>query len=228
MIISGLVKSSLVDFPGLVSCILFLPGCNYNCFYCHNRSLIDGTHEIIDNNEIKLFLKKRRGMIDGVVITGGEPTLQPDLKQYIKMLKDMDYKVKLDSNGSDPKLIEEFLKEKLVDYFAIDYKAPAARYEEICGEDAHAYEVLETIGILLKNNADFEVRTTVIPQFSENDLIQMAKELPILPRYVLNRYRQPEKYLPCDKERIEKRPYTQSDIEVFVKKLKEYQPNITT
>lgn len=228
MIISGLVKSSLVDFPGLVSCILFLPGCNYNCFYCHNRSLIDGTHEIIDNSEIKLFLKKRRGMIDGVVITGGEPTLQPDLKQYIKMLKDMDYKVKLDSNGSDPKLIEEFLKEKLVDYFAIDYKAPCARYEEICGKDAHADEVLETIGILLKNNADFEVRTTVIPQFSENDLIQMAKELPILPRYVLNRYRQPEKYLPCDKERIEKRPYTQSDIEVFVKKLKEYQPNITT
>jgi len=229
MIISGMVKSSLVDFPGLVSCILFTPGCNYNCFYCHNRQLIDGTNGVVlSQSEIDTFLKKRIGKLDGVVITGGEPTLQPDLIPYIKKIKELGYKVKLDSNGSDPDLIEQILKNRIVDYFAIDYKAPAAKYQKICGKGADATTVLKTINILLDNNADFEVRTTVIPQFSEQDLICMAEELPVLPKYVLNRYRKPEKYEECDKERIEQKPYSQANIESFVKTLSSIQPNITT
>ena len=227
MIISGMVKSSLVDYPGLVSCVLFVPGCNYNCFYCHNRSLIDGTHETLNQNEIDAFLKKRVGKLDGVVVSGGEPTLQPDLITYIKSLKELGYKVKLDTNGSDPEIVEHLLKENLVDYFAIDYKAPAARYKETCDND-DAEAVLKTINLLLDAKADFEVRTTVFPQLSQDDLICMAKELPIVPLYVLNRYRKPDEYLPCDKERIEQRPYTQAEIEGFTKVLKSIQPNITT
>lgn len=229
MIISGMVKSSLVDFPGLVSCILFTPGCNIDCFYCHNRELIDGTNTIkLEQKEIDDFLKSRIGKLDGVVITGGEPTLQPDLIPYIKKIKDLGYKVKLDSNGSNPKIIEQILKEGIVDYFAIDYKAPAARYKEICGESSDADTVLETIKLLDDNNVGYEVRTTVVPQFNEQDLITMAKELPIVPRYALNRYRKPEKYKECDAERINKQPYTQLDIENFVAILKNIQPNATT
>lgn len=225
MIISGLAKSSLIDYPGLISCVLFVPGCNYNCFYCHNRSLIDGTHDIIETEVIENFLKKRTGLLDGVVITGGEPTLQSDLISYMTMIKNLGYKIKLDTNGSSPQIIEQILNTDLYDFFAVDYKAPSARYKEICGKDANAETVLDTIKLLLNAKIDFEVRTTVIPQLTENDLKCMANELPLVPKYVLNRYRPPEKFLPCDKDRIEKKPYTQSQIIEFANNILDIQPN---
>jgi len=228
MLISGLAKSSLIDYPGLISCVLFVPGCNYNCFYCHNRSLIDGTHDVIETGVVEDFLKKRLGLLDGVVITGGEPTLQSDLISYMKMIKNLDYKIKLDTNGSSPQIIEQLLKIGLCDYFAVDYKAPSARYKEICGNNANAETVLQTIKLLLEARTDFEVRTTVIPQLAENDLICMSSELPVIPRYVLNRYRPPVKFLPCDKDRIEKKPYTQSQIIEFVNTIRSIQPNTIT
>jgi len=228
MAISGMVKSSLVNYPGLVSCVLFLSGCNYNCFYCHNRSLIDGSHDILSLQDVEDFLKKRVGLLDGVVITGGEPTLDPNLMIYIKMIKKLGYKIKLDTNGSCPQMIEQLLKEDLCDYFAVDYKAPALKYKMICGNSAGAKAVLETIDLLLKKNADFEVRTTVIPQLSKEDLICMSKELPIVPRYCLNRYRKPEKYLKCDQQRVAEEPYTQAQINDFFQVLRINQPNIRT
>ena len=228
MLISGLAKSSFIDYPGLISCVLFVPGCNYNCFYCHNRPLIDGTHDVIETGVVEDFLKKRLGLLDGVVITGGEPTLQSDLISYMKMIKNLDYKIKLDTNGSSPQIIEQLLKIGLCDYFAVDYKAPSARYKEICGNNANAETVLQTIKLLLEARTDFEVRTTVIPQLAENDLICMSSELPVIPRYVLNRYRPPVKFLPCDKDRIEKKPYTQSQIIEFVNTIRSIQPNTIT
>ena len=100
MTVSGIVKSSLIDFPGLVSCVLFVPGCNYDCFYCHNRALVDGPYEVLNPVYIREFLEKRAGLLDGVVISGGEPTLQPDLKQFAQTVKGLGYKLKLDTNGS--------------------------------------------------------------------------------------------------------------------------------
>ena len=226
MIISGIVKSSLVDYPGMVAGVLFVPGCNYNCFYCHNRSLLDGTHDELDLQAIKDFLKKRAGLLDGIVITGGEPTFQKGLISYIREIKSLGYKVKLDTNGSSPLLIAQLLHEGLCDYYAVDYKAPSARYQEICGSKANADTVLKTIGLLLDEHANFEVRTTVIPQLDEDDLICMAEELPVVPRYVLNRYRFPEQYLPDDHDRIMKKPYTQSQIDIFKKIIQNRQPNI--
>lgn len=228
MLISGLAKSSLIDYPGLISCVLFVPGCNYNCFYCHNRSLIDGTHDVIETGVVEDFLKKRLGLLDGVVITGGEPTLQSDLISYMKMIKNLGYKIKLDTNGSSPQIIEQLLKIGLCDFFAVDYKAPSARYKEISGNNANAETVLQTIKLLLEVRTDFEVRTTVIPQLAVNDLICMSSELPVIPRYVLNRYRPPVKFLPCDKDRIEKKPYTQSQIIEFVNTIRNFQPNTIT
>mgnify|MGYP001061748736 CR=1 FL=1 len=228
MLISGLAKSSLIDYPGLISCVLFVPGCNYNCFYCHNRSLIDGTHDVIETGVVEDFLKKRLGLLDGVVITGGEPTMQSDLIPYMEMIKNLGYKIKLDTNGSSPQIIEQILKTGLCDLFAVDYKAPSAKYKEICGNNANAETVLNTIKILLEARIDFEVRTTVIPQLTESDLKCMANELPIIPRYVLNRYRPPVKFLPCDKDKIEKKPYTQSQIIEFVNTIRSIQPNTIT
>jgi len=227
MTVAGLVKSSLVDYPGKVACTLFVPGCNYSCFYCHNRQLIDGTYEVLDLDTVESFLKKRAGLLDGVVITGGEPTLQPDLVPFIKKIRRLGYLVKLDTNGSSPETVKWLLSERLCDYYAVDYKAPAGRYREICGRAADVRKTLETVSLLLQTQVPFEVRTTVIPQLSEKDLLIMAKELPVLPRYVLNRYRKPEKYLPAEEDRISQTPYTQKQISAFAEVVRPYQPNVS-
>lgn len=228
MTISGIVKSSLVDYPGIVACVLFVPGCNYNCFFCHNRSLIDGTHELISPQYIKDFLIKRAGLLDGVVITGGEPTLQPDLISYMEMIKRLGFRLKLDTNGSSPQIITQLLQAGLCDYYAVDYKASAVKYQEICGTSANTETVLKTIDLLLDYHADFEIRTTVIPQLNEEDLVCMAKELPVVPRYVLNHYRKPDKYLPCDQLRVEQTPYPQAQMNAFADLIRTWQPNVTT
>jgi len=226
MKIAGLIKSSLVDYPGEVSCVVFVPGCNFDCFYCHNRTLLDGSYHAPDDDQVENLLRNRHGKLDGVVITGGEPTLQPDLIPYIKRIKDMGYKVKLDTNGSYPSVVRELLSAGLCDYYAVDYKAPAARYGEICGMGISADDVLETINILQDSGADFEVRTTVIPQLDQNDLIKMAEELPEVPRYVLNRYRRPEYYQQDEEDRINMESYTEKQIKAFAGRMKDIQPNI--
>jgi pyruvate formate lyase activating enzyme len=226
MIFAGITKSSLLDYPGKIAIVLYTPGCNYNCYYCHNREIIQDIDESVSLEEIMELLKKRVGLIDAVVISGGEPTLHYDLIPFLKTVKEMGYLTKLDSNGSSPEIIKKCIEEKAVDYFAIDYKAPKSRYPEIARNNQTAIPVLETINLLSKTNQSFEVRTTVIPQLNLNDLIQMSQELPELPRYILNPYRQPITYLEEDKEKVEQTPYSEATISEFALNLKLYQPNI--
>ncbi|MCI1965434.1 MAG: anaerobic ribonucleoside-triphosphate reductase activating protein [Oscillospiraceae bacterium] len=224
MIFSGIQKSSLVDYPGLVSCVLFVPGCNFDCFFCHNRSLFSGPHEILDPNAVWAFLKKRAGLLDAVVLTGGEPTLQSDLVETLQKFKSLGYQVKLDTNGSSPEAVSAVLKSGVCSYYAIDYKAPAARYHEICGPHADAKSVQTTIKMLLDSDVSFEIRTTVIPQLTEKDLLQMASELPPVPRWSLNRYRKPEQFKPCDTARINAPAWTQEQIDGFAEHMTTIQP----
>jgi pyruvate formate lyase activating enzyme len=226
MIFAGIVRTSLIDYPGNVATVLFTPGCNYNCFFCHNRSLIENIESLIPNNEIESFLAKRVGLIDGVVITGGEPTLQDDLIPYLLKLKSLGYKTKLDTNGSNPEVIRSCIKAAAVDYYSIDYKAPKNRYPEIARGEADADTVLSSICLLLDNGCDFEARTTVIPQLSLDDLILMAEELPKLPRYVLNVYKKPFDYRIEDLALIETPPYSEKQIAEFAETIKLYQPNV--
>ena len=225
MNISGMIKSSLIDYPGLISCVVFVPGCNYSCFYCHNRSLIDGTHILLTPQYVMDFLEKRAGLLDGVVVSGGEPTLQVNLLRFLDRLKGLGYQVKVDTNGSRPEIIREIIQENLCDYFAVDYKAPAAQYSQICGSGADAQKVIETICLLENSGIPFETRTTVIPQFGQAELLTMAKELPVVPRYVLNRYKVPEKYLPADEERIRIKPHSSEGIESLASFIMNFQPN---
>ena len=226
MTVAGIVKSSLIDYPGLIACVLFTPGCNYDCFYCQNRPLINGSYTVLNLDDIRDFLKKRVGQLDAVVLTGGEPTLRPDLTDFLGELKHLGYKVKLDTNGSIPSVVEKVLQSGLADYFAVDYKAPSNRYKELCGNAADADKVLGTIRLLKDFGADFEVRTTVIPQLGEADLIKMTQELPLLPRFMLNRYRKPEVYLPRDAAKVSAPPYTQEQIQAFAETLRKWQPNV--
>ena len=178
MNISGIVKSSLIDYPGMISCVLFVPGCNYDCFYCHNRSLIDGSHILITPQYVTDFLLKRAGLLDGVVISGGEPTLQSGLISFIQMIKGLGYQIKLDTNGSRPDVIEEILRLGLCNYFAVDYKAPSEQYPKICGGGSDACKVIKTIQLLSESGVPFEVRTTVIPQLGSEELIHYGKGAP--------------------------------------------------
>lgn len=226
MTVAGMVKSSLVDYPGLVSCVLFVPGCNFDCFYCHNRSLLSGPQKVLEQQEVMCFLERRAGQLDAVVVSGGEPTLQPELSEFIASVRALGYKVKLDTNGSSPAVVEKLLRAGLCEYYAVDYKAPAARYAEIAGCGADADNVLTTIRMLAESGVAFEVRTTVVPQLGTDDLIMMAQELPRVPRLVLNPYRRPEVFRPADRERIDRTPYIGAEMKRLADAIRVYQPGV--
>lgn len=226
MIVSGIVRSSLIDYPKLVSCVLFTPGCNYDCYYCHNRHLLGETEEFLFPADVMSFLEKRKTLLDGVVVSGGEPTLQPDLPDFLRELRKMGYKVKLDSNGSQPQVIETLLAKDLCDYYAIDYKAPKAEYKALCGPQADGAKVLETIQLLNQRGVAYEVRTTVAPELDLKALMTMATELPIVQRWVLNPYRIPPHYKKEDEERVFRKASSSNQLKEMALLLQSHQPNI--
>lgn len=191
MKIAGLQKNSFVDFPGKVSAVVFTPGCNMNCFYCHNKTLIStGNNEkLIDTDEVFQLLLERKGFLDGVVVSGGEPTVQKDLEEFLKEVKGLGYPVKLDTNGTNPQVIESLIKEKLVDYIAMDIKAPFDKYEKVCGMYVDLDRIKKSIGILKDGAVDYEFRTTVALGLDIDDIHKIAKEIIDARLYVLQNYR---------------------------------------
>ncbi|BDF57390.1 anaerobic ribonucleoside-triphosphate reductase activating protein [Christensenellaceae bacterium] len=217
MNIAGLLKNGTIDFPHRLAAVVFTAGCNYDCGFCHNRHLLN-TRDFMDDREVRTFLEKRAGLLDGVVLSGGEPTLQKDLVPFAGYLKELGYEVKLDTNGSNPTVVKTLLERNLLDYVAMDYKAPFARYAEICGGQADSAPVRETLNILFASDIEWELRTTVIPQLSPEDLSVMADEADTLPAYALQLYR------PVGVEKL--RVYSPREIEDFARSLSDRQPNI--
>lgn len=172
MRIAGFQKLTLLDFPGKVSCILFTQGCNFKCPYCQNSGLIGHENdELIDEEEIFSYLNKRKGVIDGVVISGGEPTVQADLVRFIRRVKDLGFLVKLDTNGSNPDILEELLKDNLLDYVAMDIKNPLALYKEVAGISPKVDKLKRSIELLKSCSIDHEFRTTIIKNIHDIDKI---------------------------------------------------------
>ena len=169
MIISGLQKMTLLDFPGKVACTVFLQGCNFRCPFCHNSDLLgtDGP-EPIAQETLLAFLKKRVGLLDGVCITGGEPTLQADLPQLLRSIKELGYLVKLDTNGNRPEVLKALVAEGLVDYVAMDIKNCPDRYGATAGvPNMSLAHVEESVRFLLSGAVDFEFRTTVMDELHD-------------------------------------------------------------
>ncbi len=220
----GIAKTSTIDFPGVLACVLFSVGCNLDCFYCHNRPLIDGNGVLIPEEEVKQFLLRRKGLLDGVVISGGEPTLQPDLYEFCKWVKSLGYQLKLDTNGQKLDVVRQLIEDDLVDYVAVDYKAPAAEYAKICNGDAA--KTLDTIQYLLKCKTQFEVRTTVYPALSRQGLKVLLSEVPVVPCYRLNVYRRPDvidnRHLPL----LDAPVLCKADLQAMFDTLKTIQPNL--
>lgn len=224
--VAGLARTSTVDFPGYLAAVVFVPGCNFSCFYCHNRRLLEPGCERIAPEEVMGFLNKRRGLLEGIVISGGEPLLQPDLPDFIRQLKSMGYRVKLDTNGSRPLMLQRLLSADLLDQVAIDYKAPWDRYPSWCRSSAvDTAAVRSSLDVLCKSDIRWEARTTVFPQLSRNDLVAMARAVPALPDWYLQLYRKPDEFLEADRALVEPPGYTPQAIRELVEELRPLQPN---
>ncbi|MBR1821034.1 MAG: anaerobic ribonucleoside-triphosphate reductase activating protein [Clostridia bacterium] len=169
MKLHGLQKMTLLDFPGRVACTVFLGGCDFRCPYCHNFELVDGSAPaIMDEGELFNFLKKRRGLLDGVAITGGEPTLRPDLIELLRGVRALGYAVKLDTNGNHPDRLGEILSDGLVDYVSMDIKNSPEKYAATAGlEGIDLAPIRESARLLMAGETDYEFRTTVVDELHE-------------------------------------------------------------
>ncbi len=166
MFINGIQKMTLLDYPGKCACTVFLAGCNLRCPYCHNASLVTGQPpEAMTEEEFFAFLAKRKGLLDGVCITGGEPTLRKDLPDFIRKIKQMGYLVKLDTNGSNPELLRRLIEEKLVDRVAMDIKNSPELYTPTCGGREILDHVRASVSILMEARVEYELRTTCCKPF---------------------------------------------------------------
>lgn len=162
--IAGLQKMTLLDYPGRVACTAFLQGCNFHCPFCHNSQLLGaGAEKLMDTEQFLAFLKGRRGLLDAVCVSGGEPTLTPGLEELLRSIKALGYSVKLDTNGSRPQVLKRLVAEHLVDYVAMDVKNSPARYPQTTGlPQVDLAPIEESLQFLLAGNVDYELRTTVV------------------------------------------------------------------
>ncbi len=178
MKIGGIQKCSFIDYPGKISAIIFTSGCNFHCPYCHNPELVTETATLISEPEIFAFLKRRNHVLDAVTITGGEPTIHNDLISFIQKIKLLGFRVKLDTNGTNPKVVEQLQKENLVDYVAMDIKAPLAFYAQTVARPVDVTAIRKTMGLLMRGKTPYEFRTTVIKSLlSFDDIREIGREI---------------------------------------------------
>lgn len=192
MQIAGLQKSSLVDYPSKIAAVVFTLGCNFRCPYCHNPNILTAvsTNKLFDEAAVFDFLKTRKGKLDAVVVSGGEPTLQKDLGNFFKKLKELGFLTKLDTNGSSPKILEYLIKEELLDYVAMDIKAPIEKYKEIARVNIDTNNILKSIEILKDSKIGYEFRTTTVKsQLSFEDFEKIGKMLCGAENYYLQKFK---------------------------------------
>lgn len=190
MKIAGLAKTSFVDYPGKIACVVFTAYCNMKCGYCHNKHIITGDVPLMDNAEVFNYIVKRRDVLGAVVITGGEPTLQKMLIPFIESIKRLGLCVKLDTNGTNPNVIQQLLDKNLLDYIAMDVKAPLHKYFEVVGVPVDVNAVTASIHILKNCAIPFEFRTTFAPLLTTEDILEIGSLVRGTKSYYLQQYRQ--------------------------------------
>ena len=224
MIFGGLQKTTLVDYPGKVAATVFTAGCNFRCPYCHNPELVLPAmiekQPKITEKEILDFLKERSGFLEGLCITGGEPTIHSDLIDFIQKVKDLGLLVKLDTNGSLPKVLENLLKSKLIDWVAMDIKAPKEKYELFTQGQIKAETIDQSIKIIKKSKVDYEFRTTLAPEIlTEKDILGIVDWIKPADRYYLQQFKN-EKTL--DDNFLNFQSWPQEQAEALIVKIKPF------
>jgi pyruvate formate lyase activating enzyme len=195
--IKGVQKTSLIDYPGKVCSVIFVSRCNFRCPFCHNSELVfDEVEKDIPPHEIFDFLDKKKDWIDGVCITGGEPTLHKGLPDFIREIKKRGFLVKLDTNGTNPSMVAALLKESLLDYVAMDIKAPLGKYDASCGVKANKKLIQDSIDILMRSGIGYEFRTTVVPGlFEDGDAKSIGEWLKGAKKFCIQQFRNADKVL---------------------------------
>lgn len=228
MKIGGIQKLSLVDYPGKTSAAIFTIGCNMRCGYCHNPELVlpERYAPCIPENDILNFLKKRVGKLEGVVVSGGEPTMHPDLPSLFAKLKTLGFYTKLDTNGTHPAMVKELLKHKLVDYIAMDIKGPLEKYQTIVAYPVDTDAIAQTIKLIFESNILYEFRITVVKsqilfdEHSQNDdFDKIGQLINGAPRFALQKFRTGRTLNP----RFEREAtYSDEEFEKIKKKMEKY------
>ena len=213
MKIKGFLTTSFSDWDGKVSSVIFLPRCNFRCPMCHNHQLVSNPDSLptVRKNDVVKWLTAKRDFIDGVVVTGGEPTVHKDLEDLLKELKDLGFDVKLDTNGSHPLILEYLIEQELVDYIAMDIKAPLdpQKYSELAGVKVDIRKIGQSIGVIMSFGIDYEFRTTVPPTLTKQDVFNIAREIEGAKKYVLQRFI-PDNALSPEYRKL--KPYTEAQL----------------
>ncbi|MDP2907199.1 MAG: anaerobic ribonucleoside-triphosphate reductase activating protein [Nanoarchaeota archaeon] len=222
MRIQGFQKTSLIDYPKNICSVIFLPGCNFRCGYCHNPELVidEGINDVMEGWLLNK-LEERKGLVDSVCITGGEPTLHKDLPEFIKKLKDKGLKVKLDTNGSNPEILKQLIKNKLVDFIAMDVKNVLEKYENTINSKISSDIIKESIKIIIRSGLEHEFRTTILPILhKKEDVIKIAKTVAGANKYVIQQFVPTEKIL--DKNFSKETVYNEKELEEIRKECDRY------
>ncbi len=193
MLLGGLQKLTLIDYPGKIAATVFTVGCNFYCPFCHNPELVDvkkiKKQPQVSEKDFFEFLDGRRGLLEGVCVTGGEPTLQPDLPDFISQIKNLGFLVKLDTNGTNPAMLEKLLTANLVDFVAMDIKAPLEKYKKVVGKNVSLENIQRSVE-LTRRAPDYEFRTTVLPVLhSSKDILSIGRWLQGAKKYYLQQFR---------------------------------------
>lgn len=234
MKIVGIANNSFIDYPGKIAMVLFTYGCNMNCYYCHNRDIIGKVPPKVVYTPEYIFqeIDKKKDFLEGIVISGGEPTLNTDLPIFIKKIKEKNMLVKLDTNGTNPKMLQDLINDKLIDFIAMDIKAPKGKYSNMAGwNEANGKELLKSveksISIIKKSGLPCEFRTTFAPTLQKEDIVSISKWLKIdkieIQKYVIQQYRPPQTKL-ID-TRLSIPPHSKEYLEQTLEEVKEVIPN---
>jgi len=226
MKIGGLQKVSLIDYPGKISAIIFTEGCNFRCPYCHNPELVDRKlyRPCLPEENILQFLTTRQGKLDAVTITGGEPTLQEDLIPFIQKVRRMGFAVKLDSNGSAPDVLDSLIKDRLLDFIALDVKAPLQKYESVVQSPASGETIRKSIRLILDADVPHEFRTTIVASLlTPDDIEGIAREIAGAKRYALQKF-QPVRTL--DEKYLREKTYADEDLLKIKERIEKYIPQV--
>ena len=222
MLIKGFQKVSLIEYPGKIVAIVFVGNCNFRCPFCYNVDLVLNYKKLptISEDYVVNFMMKRKGLLDGVSITGGEPTIYPDLPQFARRIKEMGFLVMIETNGSNPNLLKELIERELVDYVAMDIKAPLEKYDEAAGVKVNKNNIQKSIDVIRKSGVEYEFRTTVVPKLlNKKDILTIGEWLKTSKRYFLQQFR-PERTI--DKKFEKVKPYPPQRLKEFAELVKPY------
>ncbi|MDY6990252.1 MAG: anaerobic ribonucleoside-triphosphate reductase activating protein [Thermodesulfobacteriota bacterium] len=222
MKLGGWQRLSLIDYPERLSAVLFTQGCNFRCPYCHNPELVDPKRfqTPLPPEDVFSFLRTRQGKLDAVCITGGEPSIQPDLVEFMEEIKEMPYLIKLDTNGSHPEVLARLVEKRLVDYIAMDVKGPLSKYGKISKSPIETDRIKESIQLILDSGLRHEFRTTVVKSIlTKGDFKKIGALIKGAQCYVLQKF-VPSK--PLNKRFLKETTYSDKDFEALRKKLEDY------